>query len=316
MGTEQLEWWEPAEPAEREIQSRTELMRLGVGLVEDVRSGAPARSRGPEGFSPDFQVCFPYRGMFVWHVRGAEVVGDANQVLFVTGGEDCRISHPVSGGYRELIITPEPCVLPDVVGESGIPLPGHPLFRRRARRVQPYLQSLRARFLAWANSESSDGELAAEELVLALLRAALDANAPNGEVSSSTRRLIRQTKEYLEAELASPIRLADIGRVVGASPAYLTHVFRSVEGISLHQYLMQLRLARALVELPHANSLTALALEVGFSSHSHFTAAFRRAFGATPSEFRQTSRTRLPPSALEHTTPEATSVWNRTRRAL
>jgi AraC family transcriptional regulator len=312
MGIEQLVWQrEATELAEREIQSRTELMRLGVGLVEDVRSGAPARWRGPEGFSPDFQVCFPYRGMLVWHVRGDEVVGDANQVLFVTAGEDCRISNPVPGGYRELIITPEPWILPDIV--SGIPLPGHPLFRSRARRVQPSLQSLRARFIAWARGDGDDDELAAEELVLALLRAALEADAPREEVGSSTRRLIRQTKEYLEAELASPIRLADAGRAVGASPAYLTHLFRSVEGISLHQYLIQLRLARALVELPHADDLTALALEIGFSSHSHFTAAFRRAFGATPSEFRQTSRVRLRPS---HVIRESTSALNRPRRAL
>jgi hypothetical protein len=40
------------------------------------------------------------------------------------------------------------------------------------------------------------------------------------------------------------------------------------------------------VELPHANDLTALALDLGFSSHSHFAAAFRRAFRCTPSGFR------------------------------
>jgi AraC-like DNA-binding protein len=53
---------------------------------------------------------------------------------------------------------------------------------------------------------------------------------------------------------------------------------------------MQLRLSRALVELPHANDLTALALDLGFSSHSHFTAAFRRMFQCTPSEFRESTR--------------------------
>jgi AraC family transcriptional regulator len=58
----------------------------------------------------------------------------------------------------------------------------------------------------------------------------------------------------------------------------------------------QLRLARALAELPHTDDLTTLALDVGFSSHSHFSAAFRRAFGMTPSQFRDTSRKRLPRS--------------------
>jgi AraC-like DNA-binding protein len=64
----------------------------------------------------------------------------------------------------------------------------------------------------------------------------------------------------------------------------------------LHQYVTQLRLSRTLAEIPHTHDLTALALDVGFSSHSHFSAAFRRAFGMTPSQFRDTSRRRLPRS--------------------
>jgi AraC-like DNA-binding protein len=54
----------------------------------------------------------------------------------------------------------------------------------------------------------------------------------------------------------------------------------------------QLRLARALFQLPDADDLTTLALDVGFSSHSHFTLAFRRAFGCTPSQFRSRARSR------------------------
>jgi len=77
-----------------------------------------------------------------------------------------------------------------------------------------------------------------------------------------------------------------VARAVDASPAYLTDVFRCCEGLPLYRYVLQARLARALVELPHADDLTALALDLGFSSHSHFTAAFRRAFAFTPSQFR------------------------------
>jgi AraC-like DNA-binding protein len=115
---------------------------------------------------------------------------------------------------------------------------------------------------------------------------------------ATTARLLRRTKEFLAAELSNRIVLADVGRAVGASPAYLTDLFRRLEGTSLHQYLIQLRLARALVELPHTGDLTCLALDVGFSSHSHFSAAFRRAFGCTPSQFRQTTRRGSRPAPL------------------
>ena len=48
--------------------------------------------------------------------------------------------------------------------------------------------------------------------------------------------------------------------------------------------------AWTLAELPRRDDLTALALDLGFSSHSHFTAAFRRAFGRPPAEFRRITR--------------------------
>src|SRR5262245_42767951 len=108
--------------------------------------------------------------------------------------------------------------------------------------------------------------------------------------SRSTRGLIARTKKFLEATFADRLRLADIAEAVGASPAYLTDVFSRVEGVPLHRYLMQLRLARALVELPDAHDITTLALNLGFSSHSHFTSSFRRTFGCTPSQYRNAKR--------------------------
>jgi hypothetical protein len=91
-------------------------------------------------------------------------------------------------------------------------------------------------------------------VVLALLCAALhDHVARPSACGPRTRRLIRRAQEFLDAELAHRISLSDVGRAVGASPAYLTDVFRHAEGVSLHQYLTHLRLARALAKLPHAN---------------------------------------------------------------
>jgi AraC family transcriptional regulator len=300
MGTLQFASRNPPEPSVHALQSRTCLFDLPLGLVEDVRGEAAGtlgqwKAHERDALSEEFQVAFPYRGLFVWHVGGDDVVGDANQALFVTGGERYRMSHPVAGGYAELLLTPAEHVVDELEHASGGSLGAHPLFRRRSRRVNPTLQSQRARFLSWAAAGSSADGLAAEEFVLALLRSALDDDAPRHNPGRSTQKLIVRTKAYLEAELAHPIRLADVGNAVGASPVYLTQVFRAVEGVPLHRYLTQLRLARALVELPHASDLTQLALELGFSSHSHFSARFHDAYGTTPSQFRQQSRSWLNP---------------------
>ena len=269
-----------------EAPSRQRLLEGSLVLAEDVRSRSEAREGSVEGFSAEFQVVFPYRGMLVWHVGHDDVVGDANQVLFVSGGEEFRLSNPLPGGFAELIVTPEEGVLASLARATGSDLRSHPLFRRRSRRADARLQSLRTRFLYWATGASDVDDLGGEELMLALVRLALAGDPPGERLAASSGRLIRRTKEYLEAEFANRIRLCEVGRAVGASPEYLTDLFRRVEGVSLHRYVVQLRLARALVDLPHADDLAALALDVGFSSHSHFSAAFRRAFGCTPSELR------------------------------
>jgi AraC-like DNA-binding protein len=278
---------------EVEDSRRVRLLETPLVLVEDVSAEAHGGLVSAEAFSPEFQLALPYRGIFFWEVGQDTVVGDATQALFVTGGEAYRIRHPLPGGYAELIVTPSEVLLDELTRPAGPRPRQHPLFRKRSRRLDPALQLFRARFLSW--SEGPLERLAAEEQVVRLLRAALDPDGLTRPVARSSRWLVERAKTYLAAELGRSITLADVASAVGASPGYLTELFRLVEGLPLHAYLNGLRLSRALDELPHADDLTALALELGFSSHSHFSARFRRAFGLTPSEFRKSSRHRAPP---------------------
>src|SRR5262245_1295703 len=84
----------PPTPATTTTTLRTVLLKSTVGLVENVRGIGAAHGEAAERFSPNFQVCLPYCGLFVWHVGRDDVVGDANQVLFVSGGEAYRLSQP------------------------------------------------------------------------------------------------------------------------------------------------------------------------------------------------------------------------------
>src|SRR5690606_36936516 len=105
--------------------------------------------------------------------------------------------------------------------------------------------------------------------------------------SSARQRLVERTKLVLAGDLARRWTLGEIAAQVGVSPVYLTECFRQVEGVPLYRYQVRLRLARALDRLAEREDLSALALELGFSSHSHFAASFQQAYGRTPSAFRQ-----------------------------
>jgi AraC family transcriptional regulator len=101
------------------------------------------------------------------------------------------------------------------------------------------------------------------------------------------RELADAARQALAARLAEPLSLEHLARALGCSAYHLCRVFRHATATSLHEYRSQLRLRRG-VDLIEggAEDLTRIALELGYSSHSHFSHAFRRAFGVTPTQFR------------------------------
>ena len=102
----------------------------------------------------------------------------------------------------------------------------------------------------------------------------------------SRRRLVDRVKVLLAGDLSRRWTLAEIASEIGGSAVYLTQVFQQVEGMPLYRYHLRLRLARALDLLAQRADLSGLAQDLGFSSHSHFSAAFKQAYGVTPAGFR------------------------------
>jgi AraC-like DNA-binding protein len=283
-------WLSQVSPADTPSKpSRAPLLVSSIALVEDLHSPGVATKTPPEDYSAGFQVCFPYSGAFTWHVGHDHVLGDPNQVLFVKAGEPFRVSQPQYRRFGELIVTLHPTLLAELLQTDEQRLTDHALFTTRSKFADSSLQRARAHFLhALRNSVSET--VAVEETLIALLQKALMVPAARPRASASTARLVAQTKEFLATRFNTQVRLSDVAGYVGVSPAYLTNVFCRSEGVPVHRYLTQLRLAQALLELPRATDLTALALDVGFGNHSHFTATFRRAFGCTPSAFRGATR--------------------------
>src|SRR5262249_41248033 len=99
---------------------------------------------------------------------------------------------------------------------------------------------------------------------------------------------VEAAKTYLATRLGDRVTLDEVARAVHLSPFHFARVFQARAGLPVHRYLTRLRLRAALDRLiDGARDLTALALELGFSSHSHFTDAFRTEFGRAPSEVRR-----------------------------
>lgn len=105
--------------------------------------------------------------------------------------------------------------------------------------------------------------------------------------SVSERRAVEDVREIIAENPFRPYSLGDVARQLSMSPFHLAHVFKAVTGSCIGRYQMRLRLNLALDVIARGErNLSAVALDHGFTSHSHFTRLFRREFGSAPSEVR------------------------------
>jgi AraC-like DNA-binding protein len=219
-------------------------------------------------------------------------VGEANQVLFFNAFEGYRISHPVPGGDASLTLVISEAMLRELAPAGFLRDAATLSFCRQRLRIDARTQALVA-LLRHSLRQNLAEPLEAETLTLTLLQRALGPRTTHAAGASLGRqRLVDRVKLVLLSDLARRWTLAEIAAEVRGSPVYLTQVFQQVEGLPLYRYQLRLRLARALDLLAQYDDLTDLGLELGFSSHSHFSAAFREAYGRSPSEFRQSARHR------------------------
>jgi AraC-like DNA-binding protein len=100
-------------------------------------------------------------------------------------------------------------------------------------------------------------------------------------------RAVERAREHIAADPGRGDTLADIARAANCSAFHLARCFRQQTGQSLHGFRTQLRMTAALDRLRQGEQdLSALAADLGYASHSHFTGVFRRNFGRAPSQVR------------------------------
>jgi AraC family transcriptional regulator len=113
------------------------------------------------------------------------------------------------------------------------------------------------------------------------------------------RRVARERVDRVLAILkrrpSDPPSLEDLGREAGCSPFHLSRIFSKEMGLTIPQYLRQLRMERAAELLRSGRfNVTEAALEAGYSSLSHFTVAFRETFGCCPGLYPLKTSTQAP----------------------
>ena len=230
----------------------------------------------PRGDIVQRKLVITLSGAFEFQVGRSSTWVDSSRLLFAHPGESYADRHVLAGvGHRSLILTPHDEALAEAWGELPSSRTG------RARACSPRTQMLAQRL------RRASQPLAAEELGVAILE---DCAAERRSLGGLDQRCVRRAKAILHDCPDGRLSLTEIAAMLGVTSVYLTQSFKRAEGMPLYRYQTLLRLSRALDRLPESNDITDLAFELGFSSHSHFSAVFRNELGTTPSNYRSQAR--------------------------
>jgi AraC-like DNA-binding protein len=263
------------------------LLQTAVVTVRDIVCDGLHREQGPQRSASTTRLVIPYRGAFVRHCGDEHSVAESGQVLLINYAEEYRISHPVPGGHANVDLIVENELLRELCPQNLLTQSDPLRFNQRRLRIDPRAQALSA-LLRHSLHQGIAEMLEAESLALTLAQRVLGPRTTRApRAMASHQRLVDRVKLLIASDLARRWTLGDIATAMHHSAVYLTQVFQQVEKVPLYRYQLRLRLARALDLLAQYEDITALSFELGFSSHSHFSAAFQQTYGRSPSEFRQ-----------------------------
>jgi AraC-like DNA-binding protein len=239
-------------------------------------------------------VVFPRTAVGIRPANGRRVLATPNLVMLYNPGQEYERELRDARGDSCLYFELHGPAVGALEGESAVLADGQLTVTHLPSSRAAYLrQHLMARYLRSGDVDP----LFVEETASTLLGDVLEQKpAPARGRRTTTAahyELTEAAKEEIVASISETLSLAQLASSLGTSPFHLGRIFHTQTGFTLHQYRKQLRLRLALDRLAAESSLSMLACDLGFASHSHFTDAFSREFGVAPSALRRPDGLRL-----------------------
>ena len=290
----------PADGASSQpVRGIGEFVHLASGSIASVdrfrHHPRPFRDPTEEWFDGD-ELIFSAGGG--WRIGGRRGWVDAGPGVVVLGhtGEPFRCDHGgavptdrnlavrLKLGALRAVLDPHPDPLSAMLAERPLPdLTALPL----TAEVQLTARRLAAETDAFLPGRELRLDCLVVDLLVGLHRAAGHPAPAAPVVRPRQREAVEAVRRHIDAHLGEDLDLATLAALGHTSLFHFTRVFRAVTGLPPHRYLRRARLERAERLLAGGDAtVTTVAHQVGFSSVSHFIAAFGRHTGMTPGQYR------------------------------
>lgn len=225
----------------------------------------------------------PFQPVEIHFSRARSIVADRTRVLLYNRGTRYRREALNRLGDHSLWVTFNDEILEDFCGSRSKQPFGKQV---EALSLSRYLD-VRRLYLSLTScyADPLEVEVTAVELLMRSVRS--PAQKPR-LTTCRQQQAVAAADAHLAGNYAKTLHLDEVAKAAACSPFHLSRVFRRLRGIGVHQHLVQLRLRDAVDRLQDNNdSLTDIAMNLGFSSPSHFSKCFRDNFGVSPHRFRQ-----------------------------
>ncbi len=256
-----------------------------MSIVEHYWQGSegPGEARCPEG-SVTFG--FVRTGVAALEQPDGQVHSDVNHVVFLGRNAHYRVRH-VGCSCHDCAVTlhVSEAVFRKIFALSDL---ASPRLLPRSAGANVALNEMLTATRSGAGCSRDVARLSLELLEAISDRGTEDWKAPAIGCRTGRRpSVVERVAEILSTRFREPLCLDRLADEVGCSKFHLCRLFKRTRGITLTRYVHRLRVDEAVCRLGDgATNLSDLAFDLGFASHSHFTAVFHREVGMTPTEVR------------------------------
>lgn len=201
----------------------------------------------------------------------------AGDLLFVKGGEACRVEQVLPGemlGYESYAF------LPNSVGRDGEILCFYAENRHKRFESDGYLLCT---LLDSVKKEEKRGD--GGELALSLIRSVLIASKPDCSCADPAGKRAALVAIFVLNNFNEQIDVDVCARAVGMSRGYISRNFAQQMGISLNAYIRQVRVRAAAELILDGERVSDAAVRCGFATSSGFYKAFEAVLGKNPTEY-------------------------------